>query len=93
MTAQGILTFEDVMKFEDIQSPVISSEGNWIAYGVWTDRGDGKVAIQHTSKKTEYEIDLGSNPKISHDENWVIAYRDVPYEGILRLLLKRRGRA
>tara|TARA_R110001599_G_scaffold184627_5_gene378643 strand:- start:82703 stop:85456 length:2754 start_codon:yes stop_codon:yes gene_type:complete len=78
ISAQGKLTFEDVMKFEDINSPVISSQGNWIAYGVWPDRGDGKVVVQHTSKKDLFEIDLGSNPKITHNENWVIAYRNVP---------------
>ena len=78
LSAQDVLTFEDVMKFEDINSPAISSHGNWIAYGVWPDRGDGKVVIQHTSKKIMYEIKLGTNPKISHDENRVIAYRNVP---------------
>ena len=78
ISAQGVLTFEDVMKFEDINAPVISAQGNWIAYGVWPDRGDGKVVVQHTSKKTSYEIELGSNPLISNNENWVIAYRNVP---------------
>ncbi len=78
LASQSVLTFEDVMKFEDINSPVISSKGNWIAYGVWPDRGDGKVVVQHTSKKKEYEIDLGANPSITFDENWVIAYRNVP---------------
>ena len=76
--SQGVMTFEDVMKFEDINSPKISSKGNWIAYGVWPDRGDGKVVIQHTSRKTEYEIELGANPSITYDENWVLAYRNVP---------------
>lgn len=78
LSAQGVLTFEDVMKFEDINSPVISSQGNWIAYGVWPDRGDGKVLVQYTSKKTSYEVELGANPKISKDENWLIAYRNIP---------------
>ncbi|MFY0683586.1 MAG: S9 family peptidase [Balneola sp.] len=78
LKAQGVLSFEDVMKFEDIQSPKLSNNGNWIAYGVWPDRGDGKVVIQHTSNKTDYEIDLGANPVISNNENWVIAYRNVP---------------
>lgn len=77
-SAQGIFTFEDVMKFEDINSPSISSQGNWIVYGVWPDRGDGKVVAQHVSNGTEYEIDLGSNPVISFNENWVIAYKSVP---------------
>lgn len=77
LSAQGVLTFEDVMKFEDINSPVISSQGNWIAYGVWPDRGDGKVVVQHTSKNDSYELELGASPKIAHNENWVVAYRNV----------------
>jgi len=75
--AQGVLTFEDVMKFEDINSPSISSNGNWISYSVWPDRGDGKVVVQHTTNGTEYEIELGANPNISYDEKWVIAYKNV----------------
>ncbi|GAB5409157.1 MAG: prolyl oligopeptidase family serine peptidase [Balneolaceae bacterium] len=75
--AQGVLTFEDVMKFEDLNSPSISSNGNWISYGVWPDRGDGKVVVQHISNGTEYEIELGSNPVISFDESWVVAYKSV----------------
>lgn len=75
--AQGVLSFEDVMKFEDIQTPVISSQGNWIAYGVWPDRGDGKVVIQHTTSNSEYSIDLGSRPVISFNEKWVLAYKNV----------------
>tara|TARA_R110000868_G_scaffold37111_5_gene131403 strand:- start:31043 stop:33787 length:2745 start_codon:yes stop_codon:yes gene_type:complete len=76
--AQGVLTFEDVMKFEDINSPKISNNGNWITYGVWPDRGDGNVVVQHISNGTEYEIELGDNPEISYNENWVVAYKNVP---------------
>jgi dipeptidyl aminopeptidase/acylaminoacyl peptidase len=72
------------MKFEDIQTPVISSQGNWIAYGVWPDRGDGKVVVQHTSKKTSYEIELGARPEIAHDENWLVVYKNVPIKEELK---------
>lgn len=34
------LTFEDVMKFEDISNPVISGNGTWIAYSVWHNKLD-----------------------------------------------------
>lgn len=78
LSAQGVLTFEDVMKFEDIRSPQFSSNGNWIAYDVWPDRGDGKVVIQHTSNSTEYELDLGSSARITSNEKWVFAYKNVP---------------
>ena len=76
--AQGVLTFEDVMKFEDIDAPQISSKGNWLAYGVWPDRGDGYVLVQPVNGGREYKIDLGQDPIISADENWVAAYKKVP---------------
>ncbi len=75
VNAQGVLTFEDVMKFEDIKTPKISNKGNWLAYGVWPERGDGYTLVNHTEKSTSYKIDLANNPVISNDENWVAAYK------------------
>lgn len=69
--AQGVLTFEDVMKFENITSSDISDNGNWLVYGVWPDRGDGHVIVQSVNGNQEYRIDLGDNPKISSNEQWV----------------------
>ncbi|MDZ7683088.1 MAG: hypothetical protein U5J63_15625 [Fodinibius sp.] len=38
------LTFEDVMKWEDISDQTVSDNGEWMAYSVWPDRGDGRCA-------------------------------------------------
>ncbi len=76
--AQGILTFEDVMKFEDITTPRISDQGNWLIYGVWPDRGDGYAVANQVNGETEYQIELGMNPIISSNELWVAAKREVP---------------
>src|SRR5690625_5457938 len=53
LTAQEQFTFEDVMKFEDIKTPVISADGKWVAYGIWPEIGDGETLIrseEHTSE-------------------------------------------
>ena len=76
--AQGVFSFEDVMKFEDISSPKISPQGNWLVYAVWPDRGDGHVVAQSTRNGQEYKIELGTNPVITSNEKWVIATRNVP---------------
>ena len=89
LSAQGVLTFEDVMKFEDISSTTFSSEGNWVAYGVWPDRGDGYILIQHTGNGTEYKIDLADRPAISFDEKWVAAQNRIP----LAVQLKEKNKA
>lgn len=77
-TAQDVLSFEDVMKFEDIGSIKLSANGNWVAYEVWPDRGDGKVEVKNTNGRTAYSIPLGSSPKITPNGDWVATFRKVP---------------
>jgi dipeptidyl aminopeptidase/acylaminoacyl peptidase len=76
--AQGVLTFEDVMKFEDLTTPKISDQGNWLIYGVWPDRGDGYAVAKAVNGPEEYHIELGTNPIISGNEQWVVAKREIP---------------
>ena len=75
--AQGVLTFEDVMKFDDIGSTALSANGDWVAYSVWPDRGDGEVRIRNINRNRLYTIELGDNPRITKDGNWVGALRKV----------------
>jgi len=75
LAAQEKLTFEDVMQFEAINQPVLSDQGNWIAFGVWPERGDGEVRVKEVDGDAEYTIERGENPQISSTEQWVIAYQ------------------
>jgi len=65
------LTFEDIMKWEDISSPTISDNGQWLAYSVWPDRGDGEVRVRDADDETMHTIALGDNPEITKDGTWV----------------------
>lgn len=87
--AQDVLTFEDVMKFENITTSEISDQGNWLIYGVWPDRGDGFVMAQSVNNQMEYKIELGAEPEISSNERWVAAKREVP----LAVQLKEKKKA
>ncbi len=82
--AQGVLTFEDVMKFEDIGSIQLSENGEWVAYEVWPDRGDGRVEVKSTNGRNTYEINLGASPKITPNGAWTAAYRKVPLKEQLK---------
>jgi dipeptidyl aminopeptidase/acylaminoacyl peptidase len=64
------LTFEDLMKFRQITTPVISSDGAWIAYTLNPDRGDGEAVVRSTTSETEYRIESGTDPVISADGRW-----------------------
>ena len=67
------LTWVDLMQFRQIEGPVLSKQGNWVAYALKPDRGDGEVKIRSTNGEAVYSIELGSDPAISGDERWVAA--------------------
>ena len=50
------LTFEDLMKFRQIQNASISENGVWIAYALVPDRGDGEAVAQSTTSGTVFRI-------------------------------------
>ena len=63
LQAQEQFTFKDVLQFEDIKSPVLSANGEWVAYGVWPEIGDGEVIIKSVNGSSEYVIERGKNPQ------------------------------
>lgn len=82
--AQGVLSFEDVMQFQDMGAISISDNGSWLAYELWPDRGDGTVEILNTKNKKSYSIELGASPKITSNGKWVAAYLKVPLKDQLK---------
>jgi dipeptidyl aminopeptidase/acylaminoacyl peptidase len=67
------LTFEDLMKFRQIQNASISEDGAWVAFALVPDRGDGEAVVQSTASDTRYRIERGEDPVISGDGLWVAA--------------------
>lgn len=65
------LTFEDVMKWEDISDQTVSDNGEWMAYSVWPDRGDGEVRVRNVDDGTMHTIALGDDPRITNNGRWV----------------------
>lgn len=74
----GKLTFEDVMKWEDISDTEISEDGKWLIYSVWPDRGDGEVRVLDIENGDSFTIDRGENPVITANGQWVGAYIKPP---------------
>ena len=79
LMAQGQFTFEDVLKFEDLKTPVISANGEWVAFGVWPEIGDGEVRIKQVNGNQVYTISRGENPQISKNGIWAGAIVKPPY--------------
>ncbi len=67
------LTFQDLMKFRQIRTPVISHQGDWIAYQLEPDRGDGEVVVRSVDGSAVFRIERGAEAILSSDSGWVVA--------------------
>ena len=77
--AQGQFTFQDVMQFKDIKTPVISANGEWVAFGVWPELGDGEVRIKNVNGNDGFVIERGERPQFSANGRWTGAIVKPPY--------------
>ncbi|MCP5053221.1 MAG: S9 family peptidase [bacterium] len=76
LTAQGgkrPLALRDIMKFRAIRDTVISEKGDWVAYNMQPDRGNGSVVAVHTKSRKSYTIQRGVQPVITKDSSWLAA--------------------
>lgn len=67
------LTPQDIMKFKEIISPVISDNGKWIVYQTKPDRGNGQVIVQSTESESIHTIERGNKPIITKNGAYVAA--------------------
>ncbi len=66
------LTFEDIMRFKEISSPVLSENGSVVAYATQPDRGDGEVFIHNLSNGLTVSIPRGAGPRLSSNSLWAV---------------------
>lgn len=73
-SAQGTkpVTFEDLMKFRAIRTPVVSDDGAIVAYAAQPDRGDGEGVVHALTAGKVFTIPRGSAPAISADSRFVV---------------------
>src|SRR5690625_7923786 len=68
LTAQEQFTFEDVMKFEDIKTLVISADGKWVAYGICSEIADDDTLLRSVSGDSEFRVVRCFNRRLAHYE-------------------------
>ncbi|HSR67706.1 MAG TPA: prolyl oligopeptidase family serine peptidase [Acidobacteriota bacterium] len=64
------LTVEDMMKFRQVEGPVISKDGAWVAYQARPGRGDGQGLVRAVDGSASYTVDRGASPAISGNSAW-----------------------
>jgi len=71
------LTFAEMMAFKQIEGPVISGDGQIVAFTARPDRGNPEVIVCTGSEGCVYQHELGSSPVVSSDSSWVAAEMEV----------------
>ncbi|HEX9901645.1 MAG TPA: prolyl oligopeptidase family serine peptidase [Acidobacteriota bacterium] len=69
-TERKELTFVDIMKFKQIVDPVLSADGDWVAFVAQPDRGDGEAVIRSRKKEVSFKIERGSRPVLAKNSGW-----------------------
>ncbi len=67
------LTFTDLMRVRQIESPAISRDGRWIAFTAEPDRGDPEVVARAVDGDARRVVELADRPALSADGRWVAA--------------------
>lgn len=67
------LSFQDIMAFRQIRTPILSEDGRWLAYAAIPDRGNGEVIVREVSGKREFRIERGEKPVFSKNGMWAAA--------------------
>ncbi len=79
----------DIMKFQQLRSPSISQDGQWVTHAAVPDRGDPRVLVYSTDGEVQYALEGAKDPVISNDGRWVAAIKAVPAS---ELLVSDRGK-
>lgn len=74
------MTYDELMKMRKIESTVVSDDGEWVAYSVRPDRGDGEGMVVGWRGRPEYRVDRGYDPLLSSDGSFVAFRVAVPFE-------------
>ncbi|MEC4726443.1 prolyl oligopeptidase family serine peptidase [Shewanella sp. D64] len=72
------MTTNEIMKFESLKQPVVSTQGNVLAVEVAPDRGDSHGLVKSLTSSQAFIVDGGSKPQISHDGRFVAFVIDTP---------------
>jgi len=73
----------DIMKFEQLRSPAISKDGQWVVHAAVPDRGDPRVLVYSSDGRKRFELAGARDPVISGNGQWIAAVLAVPASDLL----------
>jgi dipeptidyl aminopeptidase/acylaminoacyl peptidase len=91
------IELKDILSWKNIRNSALSNDGQWFAYRLSPNRGDGEVVIRNTKGEKEFRFPAGESPgssfsrdiSFSDDSRWV-AYTVYPKEKEAKMLRKQK---
>lgn len=75
--AKKPITFEDILKFEDLNFPQLTDNGKWLIYRLDKQRGNNNLIIQSTIDDKKIVIERGVYAQFSDDNKWFAVKTDI----------------
>jgi dipeptidyl aminopeptidase/acylaminoacyl peptidase len=72
LAAQRPLDLAAFDRWRTIEQEALSRNGEWVAFALQPDRGDGELVVRATGPTTEYRVPRGHNPQFSPDGAWAV---------------------
>lgn len=79
----------DLVRWNQVQSPKISNDGNWVAYTLKAEEGDGKLIVWNASNNSSRSFERGEGAVFSAD-NQFLAFKIKPFEDSLKAQRRRK---
>jgi dipeptidyl aminopeptidase/acylaminoacyl peptidase len=80
--SKKVLTIDDYARWRNIEQSRVSSDGQWVAYGLrYTNTLDTKPVLHvlELASSRDREIENGTQPVFSDDSRWVAYFIELPY--------------
>lgn len=77
--AKRQISFEDILRFEDLNSPSITDNGKWVTYRFDKQRGNNTFIIQSTETDKKIVLERGKYAQYSNDTKWFAIKTDVDF--------------
>ena len=79
----------DLAHWNQVLSPKISNDGNWVAYSLKAEEGDGKLQVWSAANGSTRSFERGDGAAFSAD-NQFVAFRIRPHEDSLKAQRRRK---
>ncbi len=82
------LTHEELVTWKQVEDPVISNDGQWVAYTLKAEEGDATLKLWNAASGQTYTYERGEKASFSNDNQYLV-FKIHPHEDSIRAMRRR----